>query len=608
MSHTKEGQLAKSGAITYADAVQRVFRRREAFATAQPHSVLIVGYGTTYVYQGGVLCYIQDQHIRVLRVHDGAQEESVIHLPTLLEYTVVGNTADRHGQLTLLNYSERVLTFLYEPDNDDQVAWLVALDVRPGPATRKRIRAAIRLETTEKLFVRHNKDYLYYGTHSGIASHGHHEWVIRGIKLPNRPPSTKDHVLQLSDLVGSDIGSTVAFEIHNGYFYALSNQTSFDVEEVDWTSYYHCLRFPLDKPRKDCIEANTEIWRRQHIEGPINDSWTDLGMRTDERSGKLLIVECRREWHGGGSKSMRTFYTQKIDLRLSHESDTLTCARPTSVNGTAPTSRFPVSRPLPTNDPLASTIDENSKPHWAPPSTRLPRNWHPEEDPVSKPCQIFTLAKTKYRTYIPCSSSFLDVVLDNITPIPATLIRRPPQRVRIRIGSRKRASPFNEDGTLRKRERSEENGRVIEGSEEAFVDRGIRLWPPDNAPPQLLNILNHCTDMSEVEASSDERSIVYMAGSSSSPGGKAIVLINFDPAILFPDLPFLGSASSPSQHPHGHESSCSVTLEPRRFEACKGKLASHTVDVIGADSGTTAQWFRTERAMYRDIGLGFRLR
>lgn len=611
ISHTKEAQLARTGEISYADAVQRVFRRRESFATAHPHLALVVGYGTTYVYQDGVLCYIRDQNIRVWRVHDGAREENVIDMPTLLDHAVRGHRAERQGQLTLLNYSERVLACLYEADNDDQDAWLIALDVRPGPATRKRIRAAVPLETTEKLFVRHTKDYLYYGTHSGLASHGHHEWVIKGVKLPYPAPNTEINTQQLSNLVGSDIGCTVTFEIHNGYFYALSNQTSFNVEEVDWTSYYHCLRFPLDKPRKDCMEVNREIWRRQHIEGPINDSWTDLALRADERSGELLIVESRREWQDGGSKSMRTFYTQNIDFRLNYESETSISAQPTSINRTAPMSTHPVSRALPADDPLTSTIDDNCKPNWAPPAkrlARLPRNQHPEEHPKSKPCQTFTLAKTKYRTYNPCCSSFLDVVLDNLNPLPATLVRRPPQRVRLRIGSRKLKSPLKKDRTLRQPKWNEETGQAIQGSEEKFIDRGIRLWPPDNAPPRLLSILSPCSDMSELEVTSDKSSIVYMAGSSSSSEHKAIVLINFDPAMIIPDIPFLGSEGTEPQHSHMDESICSVVLQPSQFDASKGKHISHPVNTIGLVSSTTPQWFRTEKAMYRDIGLGFRLR
>lgn len=542
-------------------------------------------------------------------MYDGAHEENVVHIPTLLDYAIRVGSVKRHGKIALLNYSDRVLACLYEAaEGDGYEAWLIAVDVRPGPATRKRIRAAIQLETTENLFVRHNKSYLYYGTHSGFASHGHHEWVIKGIELHNSAASAEVHALQLSNLVGSDIGCTVAFEIHDGHFYALSNQTSFDVEEVDWTSYYHCLRFPLDKPRKDRIQVNREIWRRQHIEGPINDSWTDLGLRVDESSGELLIVECRREWKGGGSQSMRTFYTQNIDFRLNQDSDTPASAQIIHADGTVPTSTLPVPQALPVDDPLTSTIDEHSKPHWAPPRKRLNRDWHPEEHSASKLNHAFTLAKTKYRTYNPCSSSFLDVVLDKRAPTSATPIRRPPQRVRIRIGSRKPASPLEEDGTLRKPECSEETDQVIEGSEEKFADRGIRLWPPEHAPPQLLDLLNPSPDMSEVEATSDERSIVYMAGSSSSPEHKAIVLINFDPAVSFPDLPFLGSGESQSRHRPETEARCGVRLEPRRFEDGKGTHACHPVAAIGLGSRTTAPWFRTERAMYRDIGLGFRLR
>jgi hypothetical protein len=110
--------------------------------------------------------------------------------------------------------------------------------------------------------VRHTESFLYFGTHSGTGTHGHHEWRIQGISLdqkPASPPDTKP--LQLKDFVGSDIGSTVAFEIHDGYFYAPSNQTSFDVEEVDWTSFYYCIRFRLKQPFKNALEINARIYR-----------------------------------------------------------------------------------------------------------------------------------------------------------------------------------------------------------------------------------------------------------------------------------------------------------------------------------------------------------
>ena len=70
------------------------------------------------------------------------------------------------------------------------------------------------------------------------------------------------------DMVGSEISSKICFGFHNEYFYALSNQASFEVEEIDWNSFYHYIRFPLESPRPcterlEKIEDNS-MWRRQH--------------------------------------------------------------------------------------------------------------------------------------------------------------------------------------------------------------------------------------------------------------------------------------------------------------------------------------------------------
>jgi hypothetical protein len=129
-----------------------------------------------------------------------------------------------------------------------------------------------RLETTSRLFVRQDASSLFYGTHAHTNnSHHHREWLIEGTNLET---SERYPPVQLDDFVGTDLGLTVCFEIYNGYFYALSNQTSFDLEEIDWTSYYHCIRFPVADPT--AVQTTKRIWRRQHIEGPINDTWTSL--------------------------------------------------------------------------------------------------------------------------------------------------------------------------------------------------------------------------------------------------------------------------------------------------------------------------------------------
>lgn len=607
--------MARTRSITYADAVRRAFCRREAFATARPYSVLVLGYGNACLYQCGVLCYISHENIRILNVHNASETEHVIHFPTLISHALGGAGGNSSGELTLLNYSDRILACSYETGSD---AWLIAVDVGPRRATPRRIRAVVLLETTEKLFVRHDTEYLYYGTHSGLASHGHHEWIIKGLKM--RVPSagtvntvvqTSEHDLQLSNLVGSDMGCTVTFEIHQGYFYALSNQTSFDVEEVDWTSYYHCLRFSLGEQRKDRIEVDREIWRRQHIEGPINDSWTDLGLRSDEGSGKLLIVECRREWKGGGSQSQRTFYTQSITFPAPSEIQSATDQQsPLSETGSA---RTPLIRQaLPADDPLTSTIDENNKPHWAPPKIRLPREEHREEQAEGEPRGTFTLSKTKYRTYNPSCASFLDIVLDDRpTQSPCSRLARP--QVRLRIGSRKPASPLNDDGTLRTPDLDLESGKPIPGSEDRFTDRGIRMWPPDDAPAELLEILNPSTDLRDLQGWSDERSVLYTVPAASAPGPKAIVLINFDPALEHANLPFLDSKMSrPSRQSGKSNDVCGVLLEPRRFVECRSRgvcMPPGSRPGAGAGSaGSAVPWFQAEQAMHRRMGKGFRLR
>ena len=102
--------------------------------------------------------------------------------------------------------------------------------------------------------------------------------------------------LILEDFAGSDIGQTVCFEIYQGQLYAVTNQVNFDEDEEmgSWVSFYVWACLPptsdLERPRL------RKIWRRLHIEEPINDTWTTISLRKDESTGRLLILECRREW------------------------------------------------------------------------------------------------------------------------------------------------------------------------------------------------------------------------------------------------------------------------------------------------------------------------
>ena len=399
-------------------------------------------------------------------------------------------------------------------------SWLIALNVQDddtikptiGPCSK--LRLCRRLASKTKLFVRHNKDYLYYGTHSAVREDGHHEWLVQGCNLSTgRPISLKP--FRLEEFVGSEIGSTACFEIDDGHFYALSNQTSFDTEEVDWTSCYHYIRFKLDETTPD-LKLH-KIWRRQHHEGPINDSWTELSLHSDEQTNQLNIVEVRKEWLGGGSLCTRTAYTTPF---IESQDEDLILDRPN----------------FPSSDQLSRTLDEHSKPSWLEkPPIRIPKFCHHEHTSQSEHKDEFIRARTKHRNYNSSAQSFVDLVADEVR-IPNSV--RSKDLLRLRIGSRMPASPLIPDDSssdprdLRIRPKIESyNGELIDDSEETFTYTAICLWPQTDAPSELFDLLCPGGRVGAVHAVSDERSIIYMAGSPNPRygGQRAIVMVSFDP-------------------------------------------------------------------------------
>jgi len=276
----------------YAPAMRRVAKRYDAFATAEPFSVAIVAFADAYLYYQGVLCYMLDDSIRILDLHRSGTAETVVNIPSLLRLFVLDTEENTTGSFEILYYSDSILTCLYSSTIPESSSWLIAFNVQTSKILLKDL-----LPSTEKIFVRHNSHYLYYGTHSELGDDGYKKWVIRGYGFKQR--KWFENKIHLTEMVGSEMGSTICFEIYKDYFYALSNQTSFEVEEIDWTSFYHCVRFPIDSPCKETMQMteNKSMWRRQHQEGPIDDRWTSLRLEVDDRSGDLKVVEARREWH-----------------------------------------------------------------------------------------------------------------------------------------------------------------------------------------------------------------------------------------------------------------------------------------------------------------------
>src|SRR5277367_1777360 len=255
--------------------MRRVAKRHEAIATASPFSIAMVGLGDDFLYCCGTLCYILDHRLRILDLHRSGRNEVVVSIPRLLRIVLLESEQGNIGRFRVLYCNENIVSCLYTSTAPDCVAYLITFETQEG-----KILLAYELPSTEKIFVRHNSNYLYYGTYSEEDFHGHKKWVLRGYCF-RREEWFQQRVF-LGDLNGSELGSTICFEIYDGYFYALSNQTNYEVEEVDWTSFYHSIRFPVCSPSKDLLEKTAmdeNMWRRQHREGPIDDRWANLALK-----------------------------------------------------------------------------------------------------------------------------------------------------------------------------------------------------------------------------------------------------------------------------------------------------------------------------------------
>lgn len=631
MSYTREGRKIledSHGSLSSRQAIERVYNVRQSLATAEPYSASLLAYGEVFGYSQGVLYYVHGPFVRLLDIHSSSEKEEVVDL-LAIEQTLAYRSEPpplrlSQSQITSLSYSDRTLVCVCEGEVDG-VCCLLVIDLDYHDTTNssnigmKRHRPFLhQLRCKTKLFVRHNRSYLYYGTHSGVRSDRHHEWLLTCLDIDTERPITQKP-FRLADFVGSDIGCTASFQIHEGHFYAISNQTSFEVEEIDWTSYYHIIKIPLGETKPD-LKAYP-LWQRQHGEGPINDSWTDLSIQKDEQTNELLIVECRKEWLGGGSANIRTYYTQP--LCSSKEDEILQISK------------------FPENDSLSKTLTEDSKSHFSEPRKRIRKHYHREyeesrTDPRNSSSRDYILAKTKFRAYNASAMSFMDLVSDP-APLPRSLRIR--DRLRLRIASRKPKSPLVDDPQnpghcLLRQPELDEDGVPLEGSEEDFNPTEFYIWPPDDAPQEIYDLLCPSDRVGNIDAVADERSIIYAIDAppgSSGGGSRAIVMISFDPTwgckprnLTMPKMPQSGremklelphpfsssyrapKRSSPPPSPEAAASSSRANPLQQHSKRQKTEAGPSTRGVTGKQQ--QRRLIYKEEAMYISINRRYRLR
>lgn len=520
--YTEEARQAREGNTTYREAMCAIYERRHALSTALPQSARVVGVGSSFLYRQGVLCVRNDDVVIVSDLRSGKR-------PFHINLSRMRNSRYKNIRyieaFEMLYFNDGILAIRVKTEssngNYDSIAFIRRLNTLESKSILIGI-VHLTFEPSRKLFVRHTNEYVCFGTHTGRGTDGHNKWAIRCYPLekigPDGPKALPILTHLLDDFHGSDLGSTVAFKIHDGYLYAVSNQSTHEVEEVDWTSFYRCVRIRLGD-NEEVAPAVVRVYRRQHAEGAIHDSWTDLTLQHDERTNDLYIVESRREWLGATSKQARSFYSACVSGKDLWESGH-------SRDDIPPTDQ------LPENDILTTVLDSSHRASYMPTPKLFSWTRHPEFPCTgldSPPPRSFILARTKFRTYNFASSAFMDLVEDPEccpTRHPSTL-----PCLRLRIGSR-RVAPTGfdyhgyEDGnTVAKYTHScnptcknqipfEDNTR--------YRYTPIRMWPPPfrSCPcsvrlHNIMNPLNRPTSgmglgNKSITAICDERSIVYM--------------------------------------------------------------------------------------------------
>ncbi|PSR89035.1 hypothetical protein BD289DRAFT_366445 [Coniella lustricola] len=555
----------------WAYALRRLVRRRQAFRAAAPYTAAIVAVAESWLYVGGVLSYVLQRKLRIFDLHKAQPVETVIDVRLLMRAALAQPRGRNRYCLRLLHYADGFLTCLYTRAKPQSESRLVLIDV----LNKRLATTSPPLDSINKIFVRNNQDFLYFGTHSEVGEDGFRRWVLMSYSI--KANSWLDRRVHLVDLVGSDIGQCICFEIFDGYFYGLSNQNTFAVDEKDWTSYYHCFRFPLDNPTPETTQRSLKerMVRRQNFEGPIDDRWSFIRLVKNETTGRLQILESRKEWLDRKGSGQRNYYTTDVIWAQSgriakggyaSDSPGNTEAQSSTSNDNNSATVYPAST---SNNSHSSSGDDSSSsrgtlgdPNFTLNQSRSTPS-SPRGDAVCNPPEkvdcllrdpykthtgddastglMFTLSKCHIRSYYFESQAFVDLV-DNPHPDDDSCRTR----LQLRAGSRKLypadqvhcESPTNADQlshTARIKQLFQNNG-----------ENTINFWPPTPEEAEevgatadsldiLGKIINPPSHSGNVKGVWDDRSFVFSAGSNAD-GMQAIVFIGFDPSINLPGL------------------------------------------------------------------------
>ncbi|KAH7633135.1 hypothetical protein B0T09DRAFT_86759 [Sordaria sp. MPI-SDFR-AT-0083] len=556
-TETKNALIVKN----YAHELRRLLKRRQSISSVTPYLAAVVGFGEDWIYQNGVLCYIQQGQLRILDLHGSAAAEIVVNIRLFLDEAIPGSRNIRNYRFRPLNISNNIVSCLYyyKPrcTTGCDFGSVYAGSLVVFSAQTRKVLTTRRLENFDPngLTVRNNDGFLFLiersHYHEGRAA------LWNSYNFSANAWHDHTHLLHL-DFHSSEIGITHCFEIFNGHVYFLSNYSELEEEEGDWVSPYHCLRFPFAFNAPEIL-GHGQLLRRTHLDGPMDHRWTFLKMFKDEATGKTKILESRKEWIKGSSSTTRTYYTTTIkwpDKKESHGvHDSLengsyrssTSGNDFGGNSTSPGyASNPGDEPQPedgTSGPGESDSNHrrvNRAPRILPP--RDSQDIHPGDDSSKGP--IFPRSKCPILSYHPSCQTFLDLV--DLSPSNSDKLQ-----MRLRGGTRHRRRPEE----IEERSRSTDDESSLSVAEKHFkkVYKMYKheepiTWPPDQDPnspntalAQLYEILSPPKYAGEITGDWDERSFVYAAQATDGSKEKALVFISFDPSIsLAGTLPYPG--------------------------------------------------------------------
>ncbi|KAK4144302.1 uncharacterized protein C8A04DRAFT_27990 [Dichotomopilus funicola] len=570
--HSIEARDARASG-DYAGNLRRLIKRRDAISSVSPYTAAVVAFCHEWMYENGVLCYARGRELRILDLRRSAKDEIVIelrkHAETLLPPEALG---PHKYKLTLLYFASNIFSCIYSLLlTGDQKPQHYLLIFRPQDGT---LIAMTAVHSISKAFVRNDSLFAYYGTLNSPDNQGTQLWSIRAYNLKSN--KWEPNEIDIPKEIGTDIGSTVCFEVIDGFLYGLSNVQSLAIEQVDWISYYSCFRFSFDNNGHvigTVLGPHRELWRRDHTEGPLDNRWTVLHLFKDEASGRLKWVETRKEWLGGCSTSRRTYYTTEIDFDALAAKDKLI-----------------------DSDTAVKHQPGRARKRWP----RSPHYVHVGDDNRTWPLMV---PKCPVRTYHSTSETFIDLI-DEVASFDTK-----DQQLRLRGGSRRPWTP----GELTQQD---SNGPM---NSQYRNETGL-LWPPAPDPSadfnpaldELYAVLNPPGYAGNTHGTWDDRSMVYSTGGSQG-SLRALVFVSFDPAIRLAGTPpyprEFGVArlqgSAPSHAPRAAARVTATGAEAGKVTGtpCERDCIEQVDDAKGAKK--EASWITFKPAWYRKIDRGY---